>query len=175
MLRQEACRDAVCAFEAHLEAWPPSVTRPARCTGRVHPCSYRTKPTPARQTGRSATTVSRLVRGIAVVGVDAGRQNRRSNGAAQRSTTSKQSIQYPAALRADFCNKIGSERTCQHVRSPVAIGSKADSARIGRSASPFPPGCSPPPTRLSNKEQVMSRFGTSLHSPRRIVLVAFGA
>src|SRR5471030_1087973 len=126
MLRQEACRDAVCAFEAHLEAWPPSVTRPARCTGRVHPCSYRTKPTPARQTGRSATTVSRRVRGIAVVGVDAGRQNRRSNGADQRSTTSKQSIQYPAALRADFCNKIGTSRTWRHVRLESAFGARAE-------------------------------------------------
>ena len=46
-----------------------------------------------------------------------------------RDNFKKQSIQYPAALRADFCNKIGTKPTFRHVRFRVAIGTKADIAQ----------------------------------------------
>jgi hypothetical protein len=40
------------------------------------------------------------------------------------------SVVLPTVI-ADFCNKIGTTRTCRHVRDVAAIGAKAD---IGASA-----------------------------------------
>ena len=57
MPRQETCRDAVCAFEAHPAARPAAITRAMRCPVRVHAGSDRAEPSQACQVGRPATTV----------------------------------------------------------------------------------------------------------------------
>ena len=57
--RPQARRDAVRSSQAHPEARPPSVARPARRAGRVHARSHRPEPTPARQARRQTTASSR--------------------------------------------------------------------------------------------------------------------
>ena len=67
--RQEACRDAVCAFEAHLAARPAAIARATRRPVRVHAGSDRAEPPQARQAGRPTTAVRPCVRCVSVASV----------------------------------------------------------------------------------------------------------
>jgi hypothetical protein len=63
--RAKEDRDAVRASEAHPEAWSASTSRPARRSGRVHPCRHRPEPAATRVAGRPATAICGSVHRVA--------------------------------------------------------------------------------------------------------------
>ena len=69
ILRQEACRNAVCALEAYLAARPAAIARAMRCPVRVHVGSDCAEPPQACQAGRPATAVRPFVRCVSVASV----------------------------------------------------------------------------------------------------------
>ena len=67
--RQELCRNAVCALEAHFAARPAAIARAMRCPVRVHVGSDCAEPPQACQVSRPATTVRPFARCLSVASV----------------------------------------------------------------------------------------------------------